>query len=252
MKCANVLRSVPKAISVFAMLGGLWFSTALWAGPVPLGFTQGSCGLTYKSVGCSLRNGVGSASADLSGLTATVQMSGDATHAGTGAESVIYYFQFLSGSGYDYSLVPLLVTSTLVTSMGGGGSFNHSNASASYSVGGWGQGACSGWGCAGLPATYAGTETIWLGLSSWVYAVSVQVSAEVNSDGPTSAYAFADPYIEIDPAYLNTHPGLSLSFSSNITNSPPNPGPHSVPTPTTISLFAAGLLGLLTSRKMRS
>lgn len=242
----KIMNATLKVIGILATLSVIAFPVS--AGAVPMGFTNGTCGYSPNSRGCSAYGGY--ASADLGSLTATAQISGDASHAGGVSESLTYYFQLMSSSGYDYSQVPLLVTSNLVTTMGGGGSFNNGFAEAGYSVAGGGSTACSGYGCGGLPTSYAGTETIWLSLSDYVYTVYVSAIAVVNSDGPTSMYASADPFIEIDPTYLLNHQGLSLSFSSNITNTPPNPGSNPVPAPPTAWLLAAGLLGLIgTSRR---
>jgi hypothetical protein len=59
---------------------------------------------------------------------------------------------------------------------------------------------------------------------------------------PAQAYAYADPSITIDPAFLALHPGYSLAFSANVANAEPIPPP--VPVPATGWLFGPALLAL--------
>jgi hypothetical protein len=242
MKSAKIIKAVLKVIGILATLCAISFSFS--ASAVPIAYTYGNCGYSTGSKGCNAYGGY--ASADLGTLTATAQMSGDATHAGGINENVVYYFELVSSTGAPYYSVPLLVSVNLVTTMGGGGgTFNNGFAQAGVSVGSIGESACSGssYYCLGSPATFAGD--IHNNISSnWLYQVIVSATAIVNSDAPTSMYASADPYIRVDPVFLSLHPDLSLTFSDGITNAPPTgPGPNPVPAPATVWLFAAGLLG---------
>jgi len=80
-------------------------------------------------------------------------------------------------------------------------------------------------------------------------SIGLNVSANASSNGffvgdpgfdaldrTGDAYATADPYAEIDPAWLQAHPGYALAFSSGFTN---GAGP-AVPEPTTWALMLGG------------
>jgi hypothetical protein len=247
MKNAKLMKAVLKVIGVLAALGAISFSVS--ASAVPMAFTNGNCGYSTGSRGCNANGGY--ASADLGSLTATAQISGDATHAGGINESVNYYFELGSSTGAAYYSVPLLVSANLVTTMGGGGgTFNNGYAQAGISIGGIGESACSGSSshCSGLPAIFSGDILNYIS-SNWLYQVIVSATAVVNSDAPTSMYASADPFIRVDPTFLSDHPDLSLTFSSNITNTPPNTNP--VPAPATVWLLGAGLLGWISVTQRR-
>jgi hypothetical protein len=70
--------------------------------------------------------------------------------------------------------------------------------------------------------------------------VEMQASASSCAAGGI-ANAVADPYFQIDPAFLAANPGYSLEFSPGITNQPVS----AVPLPASFPLFLTGLLGLM-------
>jgi MYXO-CTERM domain-containing protein len=60
------------------------------------------------------------------------------------------------------------------------------------------------------------------------YQVQMIVNATVvgnivNATHP-DAYAYVDPYFAIDPDFLSSHPGYSISFSDGVINAVPEPG----------------------------
>ncbi len=67
-------------------------------------------------------------------------------------------------------------------------------------------------------------------------SVTLTAQIQLNSNSASSAYAYADPIIQIDPAFLSAHPGFSLTFSPNL---------GTVPLPAAAWLFGSGLLGLV-------
>jgi hypothetical protein len=99
-------------------------------------------------------------------------------------------------------------------------------------------------------------------LASTIGVVSVELAAFVQPFGvdinPSLISAFIDPYIQIDPAWLSTHPGYSLTFDAGVSNVP-TVSVSPVPEPETYALLIAGLgllgvrgrfrKGLVTARK---
>ncbi len=63
---------------------------------------------------------------------------------------------------------------------------------------------------------------------------------------PTSVEAVIDPYLFIDPTWLISNPGASLSLPQGIGNQP-----SAVPVPAAAWLFGSGLLGLLGLKRQR-
>jgi hypothetical protein len=100
---------------------------------------------------------------------------------------------------------------------------------------------CWGWGI-------AGSFSQNLSLTSNVVYTAL-ISAYANAADPceiiggcyaVSATASADPYIQIDPAFLAANPGYSLVLSPSVGNIPTS---SSTPEPTSFGLVAAGLIG---------
>ena len=170
--------------------------------------------------------GVGTlfASASLVSLQAVARVDLTANYAYNSSALVRYWMEISTTSGSNRQ-VPLRITRNGSTEVGGAG---RNTATAAVSIndtqGSLGN-ACSGnplfQDCNSntLPHSFSGQTSINLGPG--VYHVDIGVSAGVNGNGggtaSSFAHAWADPYIEIDQAFLDLYPGqYSLSFSGNI------------------------------------
>lgn len=167
-------------------------------------------------------------------LQAVARVDLSANFAYNSSASVRYWMEITSNTGSNRQ-VPLRITRNGSTEVGGLG---RNTAVATIGIN---DSPILGYACSGnplfqdcnsntLPHSFSGPTTIYLGPG--VYKVDIGVSAYVNGNGGGSqasfAYAWADPYIEIDQAFLDLYPGeYSLSFSGNVTNPPLD-----VPTPT--------------------
>src|SRR5258707_9257846 len=236
---------------------------------VPRGFTFVRCSGAHTDTGpvnrSQLCTGVygESANADLSGTSAgaagTVfdgtypdDETGPDLRGGSSA-STSYFFDVLASGNFDPSvLVPVRIDAFLTTgTVGTEGDFlDHSYAEADLGVStgfiaDLGFMSCSGFtfqgSCDGLATVDASAVVDLFPFSR--NEVQLRASITLDSLFQSSASAFADPYIRIDPAFLAHHPGYSLAFSSNITNGPPVCA--SVPQPPTVWLLGGGLLALL-------
>jgi hypothetical protein len=250
-------------LSVFASALALGaFVTAGPADALPLAFMNtGNCTTdsTADTQSCQQHStGVADifAQARLDDLSATARIDNFGPFSFAARASVFYFMELLSSTGVFGDLIPLRISATGVTEVGGAvttGTFNHNKATADVRFGSSSvASACSGFGCfPGSQASFDGVFLIEIRPLTFgpnEFRIEVGVTAETNSNLPTSfASAFADPFIEIDPAYLALHPEYSLAFSANVTNGPaigPGPEPGSVPLPATIWLFGLGLLVL--------
>jgi hypothetical protein len=94
------------------------------------------------------------------------------------------------------------------------------------------------------PSTLDGSWTIDL-FPQVTNEVFLSAQIELSSLFQSSASALADPYIQIDPSFLSTHPGFSVVVSDGITNSPRGGGSSTVPEPATVWSLGSGLLVLV-------
>ena len=236
-------------------LGALSFAPTASAVPASI-LNTGGCvtTMTPTTQTCS-QHGAATifSQADLTTLTATAQIDNNGPYSFLASASVTYYLELVSNTGvFGAGTIPLLMTMHGSTDVGGtpptvGAGFNSNKAEAdvkfdTHSV----QSACAGFGCGPYPSSFGGTYQIDVSPFGSVspggsnfFQVFVGTRAETNSNFPSSyAHAFADPYIEIAPDFLATHPEYSLSFSEGVTNPPP------VPEPSVTYLLGSGLLGL--------
>ena len=263
-------RNILSALASMLALGAFVTAGPASALPLPLAFMDtGGCttSSTADTQSCQQSStGVAGifAQARLDNLSATARIDNFGPFSFNAKAAVFYFMELMSSTGtFNNSLVPLLLTATGATEVGGDvipgtGKFNHNKATADVRFDGRSfVSACSGFGCfGGSQESFGGVfllEIRPLTFGPNVFRIEVGVTAQTNSNLPTSfASAFADPFIEIDPAFLASHPEYSLAFSANVTNGPTiDPDPGLVPLPATIWLFGLGLVALagLTRRK---
>jgi MYXO-CTERM domain-containing protein len=150
------------------------------------------------------------------------------------SSSVHYYFLITAPVDADPTLlVPVVADVYLFASVTGGGHVNHDVAYAEAVID---QSAPHAAGVfASVESGYSSSNQDLFD-SSFVDDVppnvenSMVVDARItlNSDAgaePDVAYAYADPYLRIDPTFLATHPGYSLALSDGISNAEPVPEP---------------------------
>jgi hypothetical protein len=188
---------------------------------------------------------------DVEGLGAEVDFPGGAS------ASVFYYFAVVPPQDFDpFVKVPVIVSAFLTTGITAteGDFLVHTFGRAamgvsSEGIGELGKSVCSG-DCSGQIVTDPGSTLD----GSWTIDLFPQVTNEVflsaqielSSLFQSSASALADPYIQIDPSFLSTHPGFSVVVSDGVANSPRGSGGTStVPEPATVWSLGFGLLALV-------
>ena len=62
-----------------------------------------------------------------------------------------------------------------------------------------------------------------------------------NDPAAAPGSAFIDPYVQIDPNWLGTHPGYSLAFDAGVSNAPL----QAVPEPSSAAMMLAGAGALM-------
>lgn len=159
---------------------------------------------------------------------------------GDSSATITYSFNVTAPADYDPNLkVRLLVDLFLQTSLSGGDSENQSRADASVSLedtstyisNSVNKVACSHGGypgdCRGV-TEFSGQITDDVTPNALILVTIRSAITLLNGQGgsvPAQAYAFADPHIQIDPLFLDEHPGYGLVFGANVLNAPPVPVP---------------------------
>jgi hypothetical protein len=222
------------------------------AAALPLATTTTSCGTGFVANQSCVQHGLGGTTmvttASLVDLTATARIdSGPFSY--SAAAGLNYYVELTSGSGtFDPAGVPVVFRTQGVAEVGGlpgllPGQFNNGLAEVIVSFDGQRWGACAGRACDGSPSSFGGDFALLLrgsgsGLGANVYQIVVEAFVDSNSNYPSSfVSAYADPSLQIDPAYALAHPEYGLVFSSNIPTSIASP----VPEPGSWALLSAGL-----------
>ena len=245
------------ALGAFLASSVALLSTAAGALPVAVLNTGGCVTSVVNNVQtCQQTGGAGTifSQANLDNLSATASLD-VGPYAFTARASVIYYFSITSSGAPFTDWVPLTITASGNTAVGnsgsaiGGAGFNHNTASANIrldSTSIWS--ACSGYNCAfNEQPSFSGTRTTSVRPYSagsdmpaeFQIALTSSVSTNANYER-SFAYAYVDPIIGIDPAFLAQHPGLTLSFSEGV---------PTVPLPGSMWLLAGGMLGLIETRR---
>ncbi len=276
MKTVHLMKTIPVATGILGMLAAVFLATP--ANAASLATTQVTCvaGGTISfgpasqdftcNKGSTVNSGIYNYAENTYAATSVGALSALAQGSVTGGEdnsfspryvlgssiaTVTYGFNVVAPTGYDPNLaVPLLVDVYLQTTITGGDSENQSTADAYVSLldnsnshtaieyacvhGGY-PGDCS-------QANFSGSFVDNVTPNSLITAkinAAIQLRNGQTGIAPAQAQAFADPYIQIDPAFLAAHPGYSLTFGANVTNAPP------VPAPAAGWLFGSGLMGLV-------
>lgn len=259
MKNIKMINAAHTTTVILGTLGAIFIAAPVSAAPIPAAtMSTGGCVTSVTAV-TQTCNQYGIATifsqARLTDLTATARIDANGPYAFTAQSSVFYYVEILSSTGvFNNGLIPLLIGANGYTEVGGtapigGSGFNNNKADANLYFGSSNSvaSACSGVNCyRNAQASFNGFSPIEIlptadsGYGPGIFRIQLTASVSTNSNYPTShAYAYVDPYIQIDPDFLSAHPEYSLAFSANVTNAP------AVPLPAAVWLFGSGLLGLI-------
>lgn len=272
MRKQIVLKANEHPVRLRACLFGaasLLFGAAAQAVPVGTYYTHSGNGSCTTASGplsstCQLSGGWGSihSVASLQNLSAETRIDAYG-YAFLASAVVTYYFELNSSTGtFEDARIPLLVSAYGTAAvgngsdvLGGGAGFNNNTASATVKIGSSTRYACAGVGCPlNTPTSFSGDYMTYVqpfGSSTPIdgngniFTVELYTRVSSNSNYEHSyAYAFADPYIRIDPEFLALNPQYSLTFSANVSQ---------VPLSSSALLFASGIVGLAgLRRRMRT
>ena len=184
---------------------------------------------------------------DVEGLGAEIDFQGG------GFATVKYNFGVVAPEDFDPLLKVPVIVSALLTSgvISTDGDFLfHSFGEATLGIstgqiGDLGLAVCTG-DCTQRPgdgvSTLDGSWTIDL-FADTTNNVTLSAQIELSSLFRSSASALVDPFFQIDPAFLSTHPGYSIVVSDGVPNNPPD-GSSTVPEPSTVWPLGFGMLAV--------
>jgi hypothetical protein len=164
-------------------------------------------------------------------------------------EGAIGYYVVITGGQYGDS-VPLIVTGSLATGASGGdaGDVINSYASIGLTFYNGNYGASESVGCGNIARGEDCSNPTWSGSLTAIagegYNNFIDITAWTVVESSGTAYAFADPYVAIDPAFLADNPEYSLAL--NVGNTPAE-----APEPSALLLLPACLFGLLIARRKK-
>ena len=204
--------------------------------------------LTVASASAAGTSPVDGTRRDVEGLGAEIDFPGG------GFANVKYNFGVVAPEDFDPLLkVPVIVSALLtsgITSTDGDflvRTFGEATLGISTGqIGDLGLAVCSG-DCTQRPgdgvSTLDGSRTIDL-FADTTNNVTLSAQIELSSLFKSSASALVDPFFQIDPAFLSTHPGYSIVVSDGVPNNPPE-GSSTVPEPSTVWPLGFGMLALV-------
>jgi hypothetical protein len=173
-----------------------------------------------------------------------------ATTSGSGStEGIIDYYVVITGGQFG-DAVPLLVTGSLSTSASGGTANDVVDTSAGIGINFFNgnYGASESVSCGNVLRGEDCSNFSWSGTLSALAVVGydnvIAISASTTVSGSGTGYAFADPYVYIDPAFLATHPDYGLALNVGNTAS-------TTPEPSTLLLASGCLLGLFVAARRK-
>jgi hypothetical protein len=170
---------------------------------------------------------------------------------GSGSTSgLIGYYVVVTG-GQNGDAVPVDVTGSLFTSASGAtaGDVVDTSAGISISFFNGNNGASQSVFCGNVLRGEDCSNPTWSGTLSALAVVgydnTIGIQATTLVSGSGTGYAFADPYVYIDPAFLATHPGYGLALNVGNTAS-------ATPEPSTLLLTSGCLLGLFVAARRKA
>jgi hypothetical protein len=199
--------------------------------------TQGNVIASFSTL-----SGSASSNATLeAGNPNSMSVSASSTSEGVGATATASVGGSFVISGTRGDLIPIVVLATGSGSGTGGDPEYPTGGGATFSIGS--NDNCFFGDCLDASGTFSIDQTVMIE-ANFVYGVGASASATaVDGTGEASV----DPFIEIEPAFLAAHPGLSIEFSPGYITS----AGSATPEPSTWAMALTGFAGLGWLARMR-